>query len=139
MRAVKVAFSLDLPSRRKNEPGILPAAYMRSSRSTVRGKKSAPSRADLDAVAVTSTTVSPRRTVTAPSAWPANLPVSMIRVLSVPATGPDTVMASATMAPFRAGRRRARLDRSEVWRQFPVERVGHGRGSGPHHWQLTHL
>ena len=28
MRAVSVAFSPDLPSRRKNEPGILPAAYM---------------------------------------------------------------------------------------------------------------
>ena len=28
MRAVSVAFSPDLPSRRKNEPGILPAAYI---------------------------------------------------------------------------------------------------------------
>ena len=28
------------PSRRKNEPGILPAAYIRSSTSTVSGKKS---------------------------------------------------------------------------------------------------
>ena len=36
-----------------------PAAYMRSSMSTVSGKKSAPSRADLAAVAVTRTTVSP--------------------------------------------------------------------------------
>ena len=42
-----MAWSLDLPSRRKNEPGILPAAYMRSSMSTVRGKKSMPSRTDL--------------------------------------------------------------------------------------------
>ena len=50
-----MAWSVALPSRRKNEPGILPAAYMRSSMSTVRGKKSMPSRTDLAAVAVTST------------------------------------------------------------------------------------
>ena len=46
-------------SRRKNEPGMRPAAYIRSSTSTVSGKKSAPSRGDLAPVAVTSTTVSP--------------------------------------------------------------------------------
>ena len=63
-----MAWSGALPSRRKNEPGILPAAYMRSSMSTVSGKKSAFSRADLAAVAVTRTTVSPICTVTAPSA-----------------------------------------------------------------------
>src|SRR6478736_5861449 len=81
-RQVRMAWSGALPSRRKNEPGILPAAYMRSSMSTVRGKKSAPSRAELAAVAVTRTTVSPRRTVTAPPAWPASLPVSKVRVFS---------------------------------------------------------
>ena len=43
-RAVRMAVSAGRPSRRKNEPGILPAAYMRSSTSTVRGKKSMPSR-----------------------------------------------------------------------------------------------
>ncbi len=57
MRAVSVAFSLDLPSRRKNEPGILPAAYIRSSMSTVRGRKSTSRR--LPTVAVQSTIVSP--------------------------------------------------------------------------------
>ena len=45
-----------------------PAAYIRSSTSTVRGKKSAPGRGDLEPVAVTSTTVSPIRAVTAPPA-----------------------------------------------------------------------
>ena len=40
----RMAPSLGLPSRRKNDPGMRPAAYMRSSRSTVSGKKSIPSR-----------------------------------------------------------------------------------------------
>ena len=40
MRAVRVPFSPARPSRLKNEPGILPAAYMRSSTSTVSGRKS---------------------------------------------------------------------------------------------------
>ena len=43
-RQVRMAWSELLPSRRKNEPGILPAAYVRSSMSTVSGKKSVPSR-----------------------------------------------------------------------------------------------
>src|SRR5262245_31534500 len=102
-RQVRMPWSLVLPSRRKNEPGIFPAAYMRSSRSTVSGKKSTPSRTDLAAVAVTSTTVSPMRTVTAPSAWPASLPVSSVRVLSVRDTGPDVEMASAMGSPSWPG------------------------------------
>ena len=44
MRAVKMARSVGRPSRLKKPPGIFPAAYMRSSTSTVSGKKSAPSR-----------------------------------------------------------------------------------------------
>ena len=67
-RQVRMAWSVARPSRRKNEPGILPAAYIRSSMSTVRGKKSAPSRTPRDAVAATSTMVSPMRPTTAPSA-----------------------------------------------------------------------
>ena len=59
MRAISVAFSPARPSRLKNEPGILPAAYMRSSTSTVSGRKSTSRR--LPAVAVESTTVSPAR------------------------------------------------------------------------------
>ena len=74
MRAVSVAFSLDLPSRRKNEPGILPAAYIRSSMSTVRGRKSTSRR--LPTVAVQRTIVSPARTTTAPPACFASFPVS---------------------------------------------------------------
>ena len=45
MRAVRMARSVGRPSRLKKPPGIFPAAYMRSSTSTVSGKKSAPSRA----------------------------------------------------------------------------------------------
>ena len=63
--------------------------------STVRGKKSVPSRTDRAAVAVASRTVSPMRPTTAPSARLASLPVSNVRVRSVPLIGPDTEMASA--------------------------------------------
>src|SRR5580698_10010453 len=62
--------------------------------STVRGKKSAPSRTDREAVAVANRTVSPMRATTAPSANWANLPVSNESVRSVPLMGADTVMAS---------------------------------------------
>ena len=100
-RQVRIAWSEALPSRRKNEPGMRPAAYMRSSMSTVSGKKSAPSRADFAAVAVTSTTVSPMRTVTAPSACPANLPVEKVMVLSAsPGMAASTEMASAMYVSF---------------------------------------
>ena len=67
-RSVRMAWSGAFPSRRKNEPGILPTAYMRSSMSTVRGKKSVPSLTPFDAVAVTRIMVSPMRARTAPSA-----------------------------------------------------------------------
>ena len=43
-RAVRMPAVLGRPSRRKKPPGILPAAYSRSSKSMVRGKKSMPSR-----------------------------------------------------------------------------------------------
>ncbi len=39
-RQVRIASSLGRPSRRKNEPGIRPTEYIRSSTSTVSGKKS---------------------------------------------------------------------------------------------------
>ena len=57
MRAVSVAFSPALPSRLKKLPGILPAAYIRSSTSTVRGRKS--TSRGFPAVAVHRTIVSP--------------------------------------------------------------------------------
>ena len=72
MRAVSVPFSPARPSRLKNEPGILPAAYMRSSTSTVRGRKSASRRFPI--TAVQNTMVSPARTTTAPVACLASLP-----------------------------------------------------------------
>src|ERR1700722_1592091 len=65
--------------------------------STVRGKKSVPSRTERAATAVANRTVSPMRPSTAPSASCANFPVSNVRVRSVPLMGPDTEMASAMM------------------------------------------
>ena len=49
MRAVSVARSVARPSRLKKPPGIFPAAYIRSSTSTVSGKKSASGRASVPA------------------------------------------------------------------------------------------
>src|SRR5580704_12128855 len=86
MRAVSVAFSPARPSRLKKEPGILPAAYIRSSTSTVSGRKSTSRR--LPAVAVQRTTVSPERTTTAPEACLASLPVS--NEISLPSISTDT-------------------------------------------------
>ena len=82
MRAFRVAFSEARPSRLKKPPGILPAAYIFSSMSTVRGKKSAPSRASARPTAVARTTVSPLATTTAPSACLARRPAE--RVISSP-------------------------------------------------------
>src|SRR5438270_8836066 len=86
MRAVRVPFSPARPSRLKNEPGIFPAAYIRSSTSTVRGRKSTSRR--FPAVAVHRTMVSPERTTTAPEACLASLPVS--NEISVPWISTDT-------------------------------------------------
>ena len=60
-RQVRMASSDGRPSRRKNEPGIRPAAYIRSSTSTVSGKKSSPSLGCLPAVVADRTMVSPSR------------------------------------------------------------------------------
>ncbi len=60
-RHVRIASSDGRPSRRKKEPGILPAEYMRSSTSTVRGKKSSWSLGFLDAVVAERTIVSSSR------------------------------------------------------------------------------
>src|SRR5215210_5697649 len=93
MRAVSVPFSPARPSRLKNEPGILPAAYMRSSTSTVSGRKSTSRR--LPTVAVLRTIVSPWRTTTAPDACLAILPVS--NVIGVPAISTETVVTAASV------------------------------------------
>ena len=100
MRAVSVPFSPARPSRLKNEPGILPAAYMRSSTSTVSGRKSTSRR--LPAVAVQRTIVSPWRTTTAPEACLAILPVS--KEISVPAISTETVVTASLLIclPFLA-------------------------------------
>ena len=95
MRAISVAFSPARPSRLKNEPGILPAAYMRSSTSTVSGRKSTSRR--LPAVAVESTTVSPAVTVTAPEACLAILPVS--KAISVPPIS-TAIRCTSDICPF---------------------------------------
>ena len=91
MRAVSVPFSPERPSRLKNEPGILPAAYMRSSTSTVRGRKSTSRR--LPTVAVLRTSVSPWRTTTAPEACLAIFPVS--KVISDPAISTETEVTAS--------------------------------------------
>src|SRR5207244_5816482 len=130
-RQVRTGWSAGRPSRRKNEPGIFPAAYMRSSTSTVSGKKSIPSRTRRSAFAVTSATVSPMRATTAPCDCGASLPVSNDSVLDVPLMGADTEMASAIVSPVLrlltappVGRRAG---------QFPVVR----HPSGPGTWQLA--
>ena len=68
-RQVRIAPSDGRPSRRKNEPGIRPSAYIRSSTSTVSGKKSSASRGLFCAVVADSTMVSSsRKTVAEPAA-----------------------------------------------------------------------
>src|SRR5919112_3077212 len=93
MRAVSVPFSPARPSRLKNEPGILPAAYIRSSTSTVSGRKSTSLR--LPMVAVLRTIVSPWRTTTAPEACLAILPVS--NEISWPAISTETVVTASLL------------------------------------------
>ena len=59
-----------------------------------------PSRTLFAALAVVRTCVAPIDATTAPIELGANLPVSKVSVFSVPEIGPDTVIASATVAPF---------------------------------------
>src|SRR4051794_30049817 len=122
-----MAWSEGRPSRRKNEPGIFPAAYIRSSMSTVRGKKSMPSRTPLAALAVTRTMVSPMRPTTAPCDCGASTPVSNERVLSEPLIGPETGTGFATVAPLLRSGTRA----SSQWSGTRVLTLV------PHDWQLT--
>ena len=98
MRAVRVPFSPARPSRLKKLPGILPAAYMRSSTSTVSGRKSTSRR--FPAVAVARTIVSPARTTTAPLACLASLPVS--NVISVPPISTETRALTSFICSFQA-------------------------------------
>src|SRR5215475_11068661 len=101
MRAVRMARSVGRPSRLKKPPGIFPAAYMRSSTSTVSGKKSAPSRASVRPCAVPRTTVCPLDTTTAPSACLASFPVSKVMsrppISTVTDTGTPAGCSASTM------------------------------------------
>ena len=125
-RQTRMACSLARPSRRKNEPGILPAAYMRSSTSTVRGKNEAFSRACFAPVAVTSTWVRPIDAITAPPASLAIRPASSVKSLSsAPCIDVETLFASVvilfscmTAAPLYFFRAVSRRD------MFSVERGG---------------
>src|SRR6185312_3763531 len=81
------------------EPGMRPAAYIRSSTSTVSGKKSSPSRGCLDALVAERTTVSSSSTASAePDAWRARRPVSNL-ILRTP-NSPLSITASALFTPF---------------------------------------
>ncbi len=76
-----MASSPGRPSLRKNEPGIWPTAYIRSSTSIVRGKKSNWSLGVLPAVVADRSIVSSSRyAVTEPAAWRASRPVSNLTV-----------------------------------------------------------
>ena len=77
-RQVRMASSLGRPSRRKNEPGMRPTAYIRSSTSTVSGKKSKCSFGCLPAVVADRTVVSPSWTITEPAACLASRPVEKV-------------------------------------------------------------
>ena len=74
-RAARISFSPGRPSRLKNPPGILPAAYVFSRYSTVKGKKGRCVGFDCTA-AVQSTIVSPNCTRQEPGANFAILPTS---------------------------------------------------------------
>src|SRR4051812_33232364 len=109
MRAVRMAFSPARPSRLKNPPGILPAAYIFSSTSTVRGKKSAPSRPSVRPTAVASTTVPSCCTSTAPCACLATAPVSKLISFSPIVTARRVAPDSTAMLMFSLFSPRARL------------------------------
>ena len=97
-RHAKIASVPGRPSRRKKEPGIRPAAYMRSSTSTVNGKKSKPSRGLDDAVVVDNIMVSSSRyATTEPFAWRASCPVSS-RIVREPKS-PLSIVASTEWVP----------------------------------------
>src|SRR5262245_6585734 len=135
MRAVSVAFSPERPSRLKKEPPILPAAYIRSSTSTVSGRKSTSRR--LPMVAVLRTIVSPWRTTTAPEACRAILPVS--NEISLPAISTETVVTASLLicAAFPGppvGRRADSSCFSYSERDHGIEQVRIVR-SDPHGWR----
>src|SRR5438094_852561 len=96
-RQVRIASSLGRPSRRKNEPGIRPAAYIRSSTSTVSGKKSNCSLGCLLAVVAERTTVSPSWASADPAACRASRPVE--KTISRVPNEPLSITARDCCAP----------------------------------------
>src|SRR5512132_2178757 len=125
MRAVRIALSVGRPSRLKKPPGIFPAAYIRSSTSTVSGKKSAPSRASMRPWAVASTIVSPDRTTTAPSACLASFPVS--NVISCPPISTETEVGPATVLLINPPLFVEGGGLSQLFGSCPVPGTGRGR------------
>ncbi len=125
-RQVRMAFSVGRPSRRKNDPGILPAAYIRSSRSTVSGKKSAPSRSLRLAVAVVRTSVAPMAATTAPSACWARVPAR--NSISTPPTAPRTMWVCTLCSLLVLGGERANYQWSHL---EAIERWQLATGSAP--------
>ncbi len=79
IRAASVASVPGRPSRLKKEPGIFPIEYIRSSKSTVSGKKSVPG-LDSPSQSVVSITVSPYLMVTEASALWASRPIPISKV-----------------------------------------------------------
>ena len=98
-RQVRIAFSDGRPSRLKNEPGIRPLAYIRSSTSIVSGKKPSDSFGLRDAVVVVRTLVSPSETTTAPPAWAAILPASKVNCLPSMSTVISCLPSAPTWGP----------------------------------------
>ncbi len=96
-RQVRIAFSLGRPSRRKNEPGMRPAAYIRSSMSTVSGKKSKWSFGFFEAAVVARTTVSSIWTMAEPCASLARRPV--LKMISLVPNPPLSMTAVAWCSP----------------------------------------
>ena len=95
-----MASSPGRPSLRKNEPGIWPTAYIRSSTSIVRGKKSNWSLGVLPAVVADRSIVSSSRyAVTEPAAWRASRPVSNLTV-RVPNLPLSITVSTAEMIGF---------------------------------------
>src|SRR4051812_7016364 len=101
-RQVRIASSDGRPSRRKNEPGIFPIEYIRSSTSTVRGKKSNWSLGWRPAVVADSSVVSPIVATTEPAACLASRPVSKVMVREPRA--PLSITAVAVNTPSSASK-----------------------------------
>src|SRR4051812_21551301 len=112
-------------SRLMKPPGILPAAYIRSSKSTVSGKKSRPGLGS-ERLAVPSTMVSPKRTVTAPPASRASLPVSMVSVR--PPSWVSKTSDTGCGSSYRGGGDEPVAGRSVAALDLARAHPGHARG-----------